>query len=137
MKVVLDVSAAFANLITAGQQKAIYQAWLASDLCLAPTLFHAEASSAAWKYHKINEVSVEESLYLLSKALQQVEVFFPVEELNEESLVMACKIDHSVYDCYYLALAQKMNAAILTNDKKLCQAAKKLGIESRTNLSLS
>ncbi|MEL6193684.1 MAG: hypothetical protein AAFR66_16600, partial [Bacteroidota bacterium] len=86
MKVVLDVSAAFANIITAGQQNVVYKAWLESDLCFAPTLFHAEASSSAWKYHKINGVPVEESLHLLSNAIQQVEVFFPVEELSEESL---------------------------------------------------
>ena len=49
-------------------------------------------------------------------------------ELAHDALTIALQRRHSVYDCCYLALAQKLGAALISADKKLLGEAEDLGL---------
>ncbi len=47
------------------------------------------------------------------------------ERLLEAALKFSFDLDHAVYDCIYLALAQQLNAVCVTADKRLLSIAPK------------
>jgi predicted nucleic acid-binding protein len=47
----------------------------------------------------------------------------PEEELLDDALVLSLEIRHNLQDCLYLAAARKLDAALITADKKLHQRA--------------
>ena len=128
MKIILDVSAAFAVVTEAPSVGQFLPHLELATQVSAPDLFYSEATNAAWKFHHIEEASLEESLILAEGAIQLVDIFFPSEPLWKEALKLACKLGHPAYDCYYLVLAQQLEATLLTSDKRLIRKAQKLGI---------
>jgi predicted nucleic acid-binding protein len=49
-------------------------------------------------------------------------------ELWQDALLLAHQLDHPVYDCLHLVLAQQHDAHLLTLDKRLRRLAEGLGI---------
>jgi predicted nucleic acid-binding protein len=47
------------------------------------------------------------------------------------ALAIAINLNHPIYDCFYLALAQRERCAIITADAKLLAAAKKMKAKAR------
>ena len=128
MKVVLDVSAAFSVIVGARDSEKFLSDLESATEVLAPDLFYAEATNTAWKFHHIEDASVKESQLLLANAIALIDTFTKTESLSEDALNLACKIEHSAYDCFYLTLASKEKAGLLTKDKRLSKMATGLGI---------
>jgi predicted nucleic acid-binding protein len=52
--------------------------------------------------------------------------------LHARALKIAIALKHPIYDCFYLALAERERAPLISADKKLIAAAKRAkGIEVR------
>ncbi len=130
MKIVLDVSAAFSVVIGASDSEQVLSNLESANEVLAPDLFYAEATNTAWKFHHIEDASPKQSQLLLANAVDLIDTFIKTESLAEDALNLACKIEHSAYDCFYLTLAIKEKAAILTKDRRLSRIANKLGIST-------
>jgi predicted nucleic acid-binding protein len=47
----------------------------------------------------------------------------PLLPLMDDALEIAISINHPVYGCFYLALARRENAPLVTGDKRLAAAA--------------
>jgi predicted nucleic acid-binding protein len=128
MIVVLDVSAAYA-LVLGGKAQAELRKYIKeAALVLAPTLYIAEATNMAWKYHRFKEVSFSDAKEMVELALQLIDEYVADELSWRHALVLACDNGHSVYDCMYLHLAKEHKATLLTLDKRLLKLAKELGI---------
>jgi predicted nucleic acid-binding protein len=54
-----------------------------------------------------------------------------IEELQQQALEIAIHLNHSIYDCFYLALAERERCASITADAKLLAAAKKMKAKAR------
>lgn len=128
MKIVLDVSAAFALIIGSSDHEKLFSILESASEVLAPDLFYAESANTAWKFHQIEKASVQEVQSLYNRAIILVDRFTSLESISDESLSLACEIGHPVYDCYYLTLAKNERALILTVDKRLLKLANKLNI---------
>lgn len=50
----------------------------------------------------------------------------PLHLLADEAAGTAIALNHPVYDCFYLALARRENAPLITADKRLAAAAQTL-----------
>jgi predicted nucleic acid-binding protein len=63
-------------------------------------------------------------------AATQVRQFFaqlvPTELLLPQAMQLSRSLDHSVYDCCYLALAMRENAPLITADRRLIEVARRL-----------
>ena len=128
MKIVLDVSVAFALVRNQPGMQWIRQAIEAADEVIVPDLYISEASNTAWKFYHIEDASLEEIQLLANRSLALPDQIIPSTELWEEALLLAHSLDHPVYDCLYLALAQQESAHLLTLDKRLRKLATKLDI---------
>ena len=99
---------------------------------VAPELVLAEIASALWKYVRTNQLKPETAQAMLAQAHKPFTRLVPLEPLLPAAFELAVAIQHPIYDCFYLALAQREGAPLITADKRLAAAARGLpGIEVR------
>ena len=90
---------------------------------LAPDLLNAECGNILWRKVRLGQFSPQEA-FLAGRLLANADIeFFPARGLMETALEIAIMLDHPVYDCLYLALAEAQSVNFVTADKRLLQAA--------------
>jgi predicted nucleic acid-binding protein len=100
---------------------------------IAPDLAYAEIGNAIWKRAVQRELTAAEATEALSAAVGVYTSLIPMAELAARATEIAIAIKHPIYDCFYLALAERENAPLISADKRLLSTAKKArGIEVRT-----
>ena len=86
---------------------------------VAPSLMLVELANALWKKTRRGEMAAD----LAAAGMREIRRFVPqivdVAELAEPAMALAHELDHSVYDCVYLALARRRGATLVTSDQKL------------------
>lgn len=99
---------------------------------IAPSLVAAEIGNTLWKAVRRSFVSRENALAAAQAALRAFESLVANEELQVRALELAIDLQHPIYDCFYLALAERERAPIVSADDKLLAAAKRMkGVEGR------
>jgi predicted nucleic acid-binding protein len=102
------------------------------ETLIAPSLITAEIGSAIWKAVRRGDVIRSNALVALEAALLPFDKLVAAEDLPLRALELAIELDHPIYDCFYLALAERERCPIVSADAKLLAAAKKKkGIELR------
>lgn len=119
MTVVLDTCAAYEIIFHGHNYEKYYDILFKADKVIAPSMFDAEVSNVMWKYAKAGFVNEENAKLSITLALQLVDTFTPTSELTYEALHEAIRLNHSVYDMYYMILARRNGATLLTVDEKL------------------
>ncbi len=98
---------------------------------VAPTLVVAEIGNAIWKRAMRNEISAEDGAAALRAAVNLFSTLVDMAELAEEALKLAASLRHPIYDCFYIALAQRERAELVTADERMATAARKAKIKVR------
>jgi predicted nucleic acid-binding protein len=125
---VLDASAAVRTVMDPGTAfRAILDI---ADLVIAPELIVAEVCSAFRNYVRVRVLSRSEAEVSIDRALALVDRMQPLRELVAEVLALTSRTDSSVYDLFYLALAQRTGATLLTADLALRQVARGMGVNA-------
>jgi predicted nucleic acid-binding protein len=93
---------------------------------LAPELILAEIGSALWKYVRAGQLAPDVAAEMLSRAPSAFLELIPLETLLLDAFALSVSVPHPVYDCFYLALAQRERAPLVTADKRLAAAAQSL-----------
>lgn len=86
---------------------------------VAPELLVAECVNVLWRKAVRGSIGAEDALeraQLLQAAGVALE---PMQPLATEILALSLRLNHSAYDCAYLALAQRLDGVLLTADRKL------------------
>jgi predicted nucleic acid-binding protein len=106
---------------------------LNGEAIVAPDLVYAEIGNAIWKRGVQGEISPADAIQALATAIGLFTTLVPMAELAARATEIAIAIRHPIYDCFYLALAERERAPLITVDKRLIAAAKKMKeIEVRT-----
>jgi predicted nucleic acid-binding protein len=92
---------------------------------IAPSLIAAEIGSALWKAIRRGDVTRANALAAIETALLPFDALIPMEELRRRALELAIELNHPIYDCFYLALAEREGCALMTADARLLAAAKR------------
>jgi predicted nucleic acid-binding protein len=79
---------------------------LLAESLTAPALWQAEAANAIWKRARRGELSPAEASNGLAILTASVVVSIPIE------------IDHPIYDCLYLAAAERLSTQLVTADAR-------------------
>jgi predicted nucleic acid-binding protein len=103
-----------------------------ADAVYAPSLFVVETANALWKYVKARHVSEADAVAMHQDASTLVDRSVESAELFPEALLLASQLRHPVYDALYLVTARRTGSTLLTYDKALAEAARKLGIDVET-----
>lgn len=99
---------------------------------IAPDLIAAEIGNAVWKRVMWENFHVADGLSALDVALAHFTQLTTMEILAVRAVEIAVELKHPIYDCFYLALAERERCALVTADKRLLTAAKRMkGIEVR------
>jgi len=89
------------------------------DDVLAPDLLLVEVANALWKKTAAREISPREADAALDLVTRSGIDVRPAAPLLPRAMEMARRLGHPVYDCVYLALAEREHAAFVTADQRL------------------
>jgi len=125
--VTLVVDASVAVLWTLAQRDSEKAAALRGqgDL-IAPSLIVAEIGNAIWKAVRRGDLPAREARTALDLALGPLSALVPLEELHERALELSIELDHPIYDCFYLALAERERTPLVCVDGSLKAKARTL-----------
>ncbi len=101
-----------------------------ADVILAPDLFVAEVVNTIWKLHQFEQWSLDVCDRALKAALGLADVFVPSMELHAEAFLLARTARRPAYDMFYLALARREDATLLTMDTQLRKEALRQGVRA-------
>ena len=98
---------------------------------IAPDLVVAEIGNAAWKRFLRKQISAADAVFTVRRAPSMFSSLVSVLELMEPAMSLSVDLSHPIYDCFYLALARRENAPLVTADQEMLAAARKAKIEVR------
>ncbi|WP_066655887.1 MULTISPECIES: type II toxin-antitoxin system VapC family toxin [unclassified Sphingomonas] len=116
MTLLVDASVA-AKWITAEVDSDRAMQWLATPFA-APEFMILELTSILWKKSRQGQITPLQALAGLEQVEETVDLVRTFG-LERRALEIGMELEHSPYDCLYLALAETMDAKILTADAAL------------------
>jgi predicted nucleic acid-binding protein len=128
VRAVLDASAAIEIVVERPQAARLRDILEEASLVLAPDLFVSEVVNVVWKYHQFEQWSLPVCDRTLESALSLVDVLVPSKELYGEAFLLARTARRPAYDMFYVALARREDATLLTTDAQLRKEAARQGI---------
>lgn len=129
MIVVIDASAAVEIALNRSDAAFFRKILEDADLVLAPDIFPSEISNVFWKYGNFSKLPPEQCERGRAFCSELVDDFIPSRDLCREVLSESLRIGHPVYDVFYLVIARRNNAYLLTKDKKMQSIARALKIK--------
>jgi predicted nucleic acid-binding protein len=128
LRLVLDTSAAIEIVLLRGKATEFARLVEDADQVLAPDLIVPEVVNTVWKYHQFEGLSLSTCDRVLELALGLIDVLVSCQDLYREAFLLARTSRRSAYDMFYLALARREDAALLTSDLSLKKEAERQGI---------
>ncbi len=95
----------------------------------APDLLIAECANIVWKKVRLGELSQPEASLAIGLLVRADIELVPTRRLARRAVDLAILLDHSAYDCTYLALAESARRPFVTADARLLR---KLAVERTT-----
>ncbi len=101
------------------------------EALIAPDFVLIEAANTFWKICQRGEMSTEQAAAALASLVNGVFSLHPSSGLVAAALRLAQDLDHPVYDCLYVALAEREGAPLVTVDKRLYDCVQASGLAFR------
>ncbi len=124
MTVVVDASVAVKWVLPEAGSDRAAAIRTADDDLINPSLACAEIGSAIWRAVLRGDVSAAEARQNLLVAINHYWRIVPLEELAERAIDVAMRLRHPIYECFYVALAERERCPMITADRRLITAAK-------------
>lgn len=132
MTIVVDASVGVKWVLPEAGSECAAAIRLADDDLIAPSLAYADIGNAIWRAVVRGDVSAAEARRVLKVAGSHYRRIIPLAELADRALELATRLRHPIYDCFYLALAEREHCPLITADARLIAAAKAMkGVELR------
>lgn len=92
---------------------------------IAPDIFIPEICNVVWKKVKNQEITAKQGEAIVTNVPMVLDRIVPSSEVAGRAFALAVQFNHPVYDCLYLALAERESSTLITDDAKLVTLAKK------------
>ena len=117
--IVLDASAAVALLVREGDSDAAATLFVQAIGVFAPDLLRVEVANALWSKVRLKKLSPAAAKTALINLDGLGITWQPLDaEILNKALELALILEHPVYDCLYVSLAQSKHAQLLTLDRR-------------------
>jgi predicted nucleic acid-binding protein len=118
MTIVVDTSVAVKWFVReTGREHALKV--LATPERHAPDLIVAEVGNVAWKKALRGEVTGDQARFICAAVRCHFVALHRSEVLIDRAIDIALQLRHPIYDCLYLACAERLGARLVTADEKL------------------
>jgi predicted nucleic acid-binding protein len=124
---IVDASVAAKWFVQEPDSDAAKRAGEAVDSLIAPELILAEVANVLWKKAIKRSLEPDAAIAVIHDLPKFFTQLIPSAVLARRALEFACSLKHPVYDCFYLALAEREDAPILSADNRLLALGAKLG----------
>jgi predicted nucleic acid-binding protein len=84
----------------------------------APDLIVAETCNAAWKLFRRSSIGADQYRRIASEIARPFSRWLPLDQLAPRAAVIAQLLDHPIYDCFYIAVAELIPDRLVTADSR-------------------
>jgi predicted nucleic acid-binding protein len=120
---VVDASVAVKWFVQESDSETAHRILSAPVRLHAPALLRLELANGMWKNWRKKLVSVAQISETMASIDRTIGAWREIETLLDAALKLSVALDHVIYDCLYLALAQELGAPLVSVDKKLLAVA--------------
>lgn len=132
MILVIDASVAVKWYVAEDEHEKAKHLLLTGIELLAPDLLWAETANVLRRKARMGEMSQEQAVEGVRSLAISIHQFLPSGDLVEHALDLSVRLDHSVYDCMYLAAALASESRnLVTEDAKFAAKASAVGLGNR------
>jgi predicted nucleic acid-binding protein len=128
MIVVVDASAAMGIALNAINAEIIINYLHDADIVIAPNTYPSEICNVFWKYVTFSNLDPVKAQKGIDFCIDLVDDYIDTAPMWREVFAESVKYRHPVYDLFYLVLARRQNAILLTNDEEMKTIAKKMSV---------
>jgi predicted nucleic acid-binding protein len=125
--IVVDASVAVKWALNEPDSEAAAALLNADDGLLAPELLRIEGASAITRACRSGRVAASDAEDVVARWLRSLEAgaveLWPDRPDLARAVTLSCKLRHSLPDCLYLALAERMDATLVTADATFVRRA--------------
>jgi len=118
---IIDASVAFKLVVDEPGSEAAID-WIGRAELIAPTLVHAEVGNGLWKRVMKREIADDGEITARLADLARYIRTIDETPLMPVALRLAIDLNHPIYDCVYLAMAESMDDQLLTADRRFLLA---------------
>jgi len=123
MIVVVDTSAAIEMALNLERANIFKSAIERADIVLAPDTYPSEICNVFWKYNTYNDLDSMKCEKGIDYCIDLIDDYIETKFLCREVFGESIKNKHPAYDIFYLVLARRYNAMLITKDKKMSKIA--------------
>jgi len=98
---------------------------------VAPEIVLAECGNVLWRLVRTRRIGPAQAVAAELELRSAFDRLAPTAELVGEVLEIAIRIDHPIYDCFYIALARRLDVDLVTSDARLTDHATSSGVKVR------
>lgn len=131
---VVDASVAVKWFVDEPGASAAHEVLARGESFLAPDLILAEASNTAWKKFKRKEMTAEQGEAMVQALPLFFERLVHSDALAARAYALAIRLNHPVYDCMYLALAEREAVELITDDERIFKVVSRRVLQTRVRL---
>jgi predicted nucleic acid-binding protein len=106
---------------------------LEPDVLVAPQIIKFEVLSVLVRFARSGRLEHHAAEQSCNRWLAHLEergvMLFDEDDLLESAISLGLKLKHHLFDCFYLALAKKLDAPLITFDEELAKKAKQAGLK--------
>ena len=118
MSLVVDASVASKWFFREVGSDAATKLLASGETLIAPQLIVAEVGNVALKRYISGEISLEQAEAAASATVDLIDELASLAALVTATFAIARDLRHPIYDCFYLALAEKTGARVVTADTR-------------------
>ena len=119
MIIVVDACVAVRWSVRDEWTEAAYRLMDGRHTVFAPDLVIPEVANTLWKMERASQITAEQAGRALIEIPRGFDRLFGTAAFFERAVEIARTLTHPVYDCFYLALSERLKAPLVTLDRKL------------------
>lgn len=131
MTLVVDASVAVKWMVREKGNDAARSLFELPDPLIAPDWLLIEVASAFWRKVKDSHLLAYHAEQHIVDLPEFFSAMHPSHDLIPAALRLSFRLKHSVYDCLYLALAEREDCRVVTADAEFVAAMARAGLQSR------
>ncbi len=126
MTLVIDASVACKWVLAESESEQARKLVESGEQLIAPAVILVETANVFRRRLRLGEISEAQARHALTNVRAVIYYLEPVETLIDAAFDLSIIMNHPVYDCLYLSLAQQQGCAMVTADRKLADRAVKI-----------